>query len=316
MSQVKVPLIVFVAVFFISGLLGFFSGSSYLGMLLKAVVSALVSATFVFTSKFLLQKYVPDMFENGDGIDGVDSPVMGTNVDVRLAGDESSPISVPLSTPQSNSTNSDEMASMEGLVDDSLTQEDPLSDVELEEPNFQPMSFSPAKSSEASVGASEVASSSVAQKADDSTEKKTQNEIAEGAKVAEEVPFAKQEKNLTASNASERGHDAKEDEEQLADTIQAPSVPTLQQEVDERAEDEERLSEAELDQAMEKDVDRLEELPDLHEFVDAAAIAKQSKAEELMNSGTQSFFETNLSEDVGVDSKLMANAIRTVLRRE
>ena len=71
-----------------------------------------------------------------------------------------------------------------------------------------------------------------------------------------------------------------------------------------------------MDQAMEKDVDSLEELPDLQEFVEASELAKQSKAEELMNTGTQSFFETNLAEDAGTDSKLIANAIRTVLRRE
>ena len=77
-----------------------------------------------------------------------------------------------------------------------------------------------------------------------------------------------------------------------------------------------KLTEEELTKGLEKDVDRLEELPDLQEFVDSSSVAtKQSKSDELMSSGTQSFFETDLSENV-TDTNLMANAIRTVLKRE
>lgn len=80
--------------------------------------------------------------------------------------------------------------------------------------------------------------------------------------------------------------------------------------------DDAELSEAELSQTIEKDVDRLEELPDLQEFVDSSNLqGEQSRGDELMNTGTQSFFATDLSEDV-TDTNLMAKAVRTVLKRE
>ena len=63
-------------------------------------------------------------------------------------------------------------------------------------------------------------------------------------------------------------------------------------------------------------MDRLEELPDLQEFVDSSNLqGEQSRGDELMNTGTQSFFATDLSEDV-TDTNLMAKAVRTVLKRE
>ncbi|MGP1440354.1 MAG: hypothetical protein ACTTJ3_06415 [Treponema sp.] len=80
--------------------------------------------------------------------------------------------------------------------------------------------------------------------------------------------------------------------------------------------DETNLSESEMSEAIEKDVDRLEELPDLQEFVDTSNLqTEQTRGEELMNTGTQSFFATDLSEDVS-DTNLMAKAVRTVLKRE
>ena len=77
-----------------------------------------------------------------------------------------------------------------------------------------------------------------------------------------------------------------------------------------------KITEEELSEGLEKDVDRLEELPDLQEFVDSSHVGDtQTKGEELMSAGTQSFFETDLAENV-TDTNLMANAIRTVLKRE
>ena len=60
----------------------------------------------------------------------------------------------------------------------------------------------------------------------------------------------------------------------------------------------------------------MEELPDLQEFVDSSNLnIEQTKGEELMSVGTQSFFATDLSENV-TDTNLMAKAVRTVLKRE
>ena len=76
------------------------------------------------------------------------------------------------------------------------------------------------------------------------------------------------------------------------------------------------LSEAELSETIESDVDRLEELPDLQEFVDTSNLKEeQTRGDELMSTGTQSFFATDLSDDV-TDSNLMAKAVRTVLKRD
>lgn len=80
--------------------------------------------------------------------------------------------------------------------------------------------------------------------------------------------------------------------------------------------DDAELSEAELSETIESDVDRLEELPDLQEFVDTSNLKEeQTRGDELMSTGTQSFFATDLSDDV-TDSNLMAKAVRTVLKRD
>lgn len=86
--------------------------------------------------------------------------------------------------------------------------------------------------------------------------------------------------------------------------------------VDSNVNDDVKLSEEELVQGIEKDVDRLEELPDLQEFVDSSNVEnEESKGDELMNTGTQSFFSSTVSENV-TDTNLMASAIRTVLKQE
>ena len=80
--------------------------------------------------------------------------------------------------------------------------------------------------------------------------------------------------------------------------------------------DDAEISQKELSKTIDNDVDRLEELPDLQEFVDSSNLnIEQTKGDELMSVGTQSFFATDLSEDV-TDTNLMAKAVRTVLKRE
>ena len=300
MSQIKIPLIVGIVVFFVSGLLAFLGGSSYLGVIFKAVVSAVVAGAFVFVAKFLLQKYVPDVFENSEEMEEASSPIVGTNIDVRIGGEEASSPSVSTSAPQNMSVADDEGVSMEGLGDDSLAQEDPFKDVEMEAPDFKPMSFKHDKGNEVSVGEAETTlqkDSMLSQ-----GEKKTQNENVMNSKEVSDAPSVQHGDASSDSNSLNQTDLAHENKEELKGV--ATGV------------DDEKLSEEEMTQAIEKDVDRLEELPDLHEFVDASATLKQSKAEELMSAGTQSFFETNLSENTGADAKLMANAIRTVLKRE
>ena len=301
MSQFKIPLIVCITVFLLSGLFAFLGGSSYLGIAFKAVVSALVALVFVFVAKFLLEKHLPDLFENEDETVEVDSSLVVTNINVRIGGGEESPVDVASSL-QKETSATDNVALMEGLSDDALVQEDPLKDVEMEAPNFKPLSFGTIKEDKASLEKTEASSHNA--ETTTRTEKKTKNELKDNDALLEKEGEGVPTPPNTPTNAS----NSDKDNEDEASLPLPPSTPS--------AVDDARLSEQEITQAMEKDVDRLEELPDLHEFVDSSAALKQSKAEELMSTGTQSFFETNLSEDVGTDSKLMANAIRTVLRRE
>lgn len=345
MSQMKVPLIVFVSVLLISGLLAFIGGASYFDIVLKAVVSALSAATFIFVAKGLLQRYVPDMFEDGGGLYTADSPSMGNNVDVRIAGGSEvgatstatgdAPSSKGKSV-QTSAPSTDDMAMMEGLGSDALGAEDPLKDVELDEPEFKPMSFAGSKQNRGMEGVPQDDSS---QKTDQG-QKKTEKENMRSAKQDDATPIAKAEEaskpassNNDAGNNTPDSSQKKEDESsnsmKAGDSAQgagvslsASNTSTSQNALphsdgaSEKSPEEARLSEEEMDMALEKDVDRLEELPDLQEFVSSTEALKQSKAEELMSTGTQSFFETNLSEDAGTDAKLMANAIRTVLKRE
>lgn len=316
MSQIKIPLIVFIAVFLTSGLLAIFSGSSYLVIIFKAIVSAVVVATFVFVAKFLLQKYVPDMFENAKDPEEADAPTVGTNIDVRIGNEEASQGNTNSAVAQSSSITSEDMDSMEGLADDAIEQEDVLKDVEMEAPNFQPMNFKSSRDGEVTAGKEESTPNETDNNPVTENEKKTQNENAINGEEVKETPVAKQENVQflpTLSNKNDTEAENKDAQDSLAKQV---SVPQSQNIPEKKVDDETELSEAEMTQAMQKDVDRLEELPDLQEFVEGSQLAKQSKAEELMSAGTQSFFETNLAEDVGADSKLMANAIRTVLKRE
>ena len=292
MSQFKIPLIVCVAVFILSALLAFVGGTSYFGIVFKAFVSALIAMAFTVSAKFLLEKYVPELFENSSAVSEGDSSLVGTNVDVRIGGDQLSSGNEAPAVPKENSS-VDDVSSMEGLSDDALAQEDPLKDVEMEEPDFKTMNFKASKKDVESVGVEDVPLQNSDANAE--AEKKTRQDLTENSAV----PLEKKESMPIESTTSTKERDK---------PPLSSSIPS--------AVDDEKLSQEEMNEAMEKDVNRLEELPDLQEFVDSSAMPKQSKAEELMSGGTQTFFETNLSEDAGGDTKLMANAIRTVLRRD
>lgn len=288
MSQIKIPLIVFSAVFVVSGILSFVGGSSYLAIIFKAGVSAVIVIAFFFIAKVLLEKYVPDMFENPDKIDMPDAPMVGTAVDVRIGGADGDANVGNAEEVISQSVSDKDLSesSLDGLSDDRLTESDPLVDVELDPPDFKPMSFK----KEENTGKIQE------------NEKNIVSEIKPEVQAEESirVPNPKQEaETITSENSGNQSVS-------VGATVAVGSGTSV---------DDAKLSEAEMSMAIEKDVDRLEELPDLREFVDSSGIPVQSKGEELMSQGTQSFFETDLSGD-STDSKLMANAIRTVLRRE
>ncbi|MGP1438062.1 MAG: hypothetical protein ACTTKH_03215 [Treponema sp.] len=126
-------------------------------------------------------------------------------------------------------------------------------------------------------------------------------------------------KPLNLSNEVQKPIDEEKEEKLKEDDLDVDSpdneIEKPTSEVSEGVRDD-SLSETELSEAIEKDVDRLEELPDLQEFVDSSNLkVEETKGDELMNTGTESFFATDLSENV-TDTNIMAKAVRTVLKRE
>lgn len=242
-------MISFLVVFIICVLLAFFSGSSILLSLFKALVSACLAVIFLALASFFLAKYIPDFFDDKSKIDTPDSGTMGSNVDIRI--DDSS------------------VSSMENDVTETSSAKG---------------SFSSASDFE-------------------KTENIQKDENSEyGSSLSSDVkPMNFENEDLN-----------EEKREELPTDSMQKTTPELKPSVVDDAE----LSQAELSQTIENDVDRLEELPDLQEFVDTSNLKpEQTKGEELMNTGTQSFFETDLSENV-TDTNLMAKAVRTVLKRD
>lgn len=249
MSRLKVLSVSSFVFFVICVLLAYFSGSSMLLGLFKALVSTCVVVVFLLVANFFLVKYIPDFFVDDSKIDVPDGVAVGGNLDIRI--DDSS-VEHTVGVPSS-----------EGVV--------------LNSTSFKEM---------------------------EETRK-------EGANYELSVSSGVNSGDLTSEN--EDLENEKENAEGLAvDNMQKPASEV------ERAVnvDDAEFSQAELTQTIEKDVDRLEELPDLQEFVDVSNLnIEQTKGDELMSKGTQSFFATDLSEDVS-DANLMAKAVRTVLRRE
>ena len=308
MSRFKIPLILFGSVFVVSFVLAFATGSSYFSPV-KALLSAVVATAFFFGAKFLLGKYIPDLFEAKD--DASDSSSLGGNVDIRIQGDEG--------VVGSNGTLG---ASNDGLtegkgpspyVDASLStsQDDGLSSLEglsLEEPAFddgkkdadkkEAFEATPSNTSAASAG--NIEQENVDNKAD---EKKTLP--SNTSTSSEDVGASNASSNAsTLSNSGSPNSTSSKEEVKNGGSDEANRASSV-----------DRIPEAELSEAVEQDVNRLEELPDLQEFVDTSRAMEQSKGEEMMNEGTQSFFETDLAENA-TDTNLMASAVRTMLKRE
>lgn len=261
MSRLKVPLILFCVVFLLCGLLSFFSGASWLGIIFKSGVSAIVIIVFLALARFFLLKYIPDLFENKAEQDVLEPSTTGANLDIRIGEKEDflSETKIEKSMPSKQEPLPKEVKK-DSILEDSSVQLTPpneafdKSDTSLSA--FKPMSFS--------------------------EEKKDNNK---------ENPL---ESSSTISDKQENDINK----------------------VDSNVNDDVKLSEEELVQGIEKDVDRLEELPDLQEFVDSSNVEnEESKGDELMNTGTQSFFSSTVSENV-TDTNLMASAIRTVLKQE
>lgn len=284
MSQLKIPLISFCVAFVVFALLALFSGSSWLGIIFKASVSALVIAGFAFLAKMLFVKYIPEVFENTDKVDSPDAPVVGTNLDIRI-GDEQLQASKAqenagdLANPKFAGDNKDDVniTGQENSIEDSPFEGDVL----LESPSPEESATKDdRKTSQVNFTPTVFAKVSPISNQKDSNQKEDKG------------------KNEATDN-SDKGNDVTSVPENASNT-------GLEQ----------KILNAELDESIEKDVDKLEELPDLQEFVDSSNFGgNESKAEELMNTGTQSFFASDVGESV-TDSKLMANAIRTVLKRE
>jgi len=258
MSRLRVLLISSFVVFIICVLLAYFSGSSMLLGLFKALVSACLVVIFLLVANFFLVKYIPDFFEDDSKIDVTDSSAVGSSLDIRI--DDSSLSSVEhavgLSSSEEPVSSSSSFEGVEGIQG--------LEDTKKESVGYEPSVSSDVKSAD----------------------------------------FTNENEDLSNENG-DLGDSS-------IDNMQKPALEV------ERAVnvDDVELSQAELTQTIEKDVDRLEELPDLQEFVDASNLnVEQTRGDELMSTGTQSFFATDLSEDV-TDTNLMAKAVRTVLKRE
>lgn len=248
MSRIKVLLISSLVIFVVCVLLAFFSGSSILLSLFKALVSSFLVVVFLLVAHFFLSKYIPDIFEDKSNLDDADNVVVGSNLDIKI-GDNSFPEEsvggVSGSNPPLSASNSFKASQVTEVADEEQKDMPP--------PNFNPSSFS---------------------------------------KESEDL-------NAEVENLS-------------VDNMQK-TPPEVENAVNV---DDAQLSQAELSKTIDSDVDRLEELPDLQEFVDSSNLnIEQTKGEELMSVGTQSFFATDLSENV-TDTNLMAKAVRTVLKRE
>lgn len=301
MSQLKVPLIFFSIAFVLSAVLALFSGSSWLGVIFKASVSSLVIAGFVLLARMLLAKYIPDIFEGSDSQDSPETPIVGTNLDIRIGedssqGDASQEYDVDLGSPTfisgDESTTSQDNAN---LKEEENAEESPFEgDALLTSPD------SLVSSKKSSEGASES-----------------------GFTPTSFVKDAHPDGELSVSDKKDANQNNQRSEQDISpDSNEGNAEPNKPEKstpnVDglASADSDEKILDEELKESIEKDVDRLEELPDLQEFVDSSNLpGNDSKAEELMNSGTQSFFASDVGESV-TDSKLMANAIRTVLKRE
>ena len=160
---------------------------------------------------------------------------------------------------------------------------------------------------------SSIESSDVASSNENSFSKTSDFEVVEDADENDNALSSSNLQPLSFSNDDEKMSAKDEGEGNLPIDNMREDAPIVSDKVHI---DDANLSEAELSEAIEKDVDRLEELPDLQEFVDSSNLKfEQTRGDELMDTGTQSFFATDLSEDVS-DTNLMAKAVRTVLKRE
>lgn len=251
MSRIKVLLISSAVVFVIFVLLAFFSGSSILLSLFKALVSACLVVMFLLLANFFLIKYIPDFFDDKSKMDVADTAMQGANLDIRIDDNTFSDLenTSEVSSIKKDFSNPTPLGVMKDGQEDENSHSDSSSD-------FKRMSFA------------------------------VEDEKLDGDnKNMSSLPVDNMQKTASEVNVAVNVDDA-------------------------------QLSQEELSQTIEKDVDRLEELPDLQEFVDTSNLSvEQTRGDELMNTGTQSFFATDLSEDV-TDTNLMAKAVRTVLKRE
>jgi|GEM_PF-1052764 len=284
MSRFKIPLILFGSIFIVSFILAFATGSSYFS-LIKALLSAVVATAFFVGAKFLLEKYVPDLFEAKD--DASDPSSLGGNVDIRIQGDDGGALGTlnadlaekkgpsPYVDIASSSSMDDGLSSLEGLS--------------LEEPTFddeKKESFEPSSPPTNTIEKNEV-DSKIDEKKTLSSSPSTSTEDLDDSNPG---PSS----NKSSSSDTSEKENTKNEENPSSD---------------------DKIVEAELSESVDQDVDRLEELPDLQEFIDASHATQQSRGDELMSTGTQSFFETDLAENV-TDTNLMASAVRTMLKRE
>ena len=300
MSQLKIPLILFCVVFVFSTVLALFSGSSWLGVIFKASVSALAVAGFALVARMLLVKYIPDMFEGAEGADSPETPIVGTNLDIRIEDKVSS---------------------------DDISQED---EVNLGSPTFASGGENVVDQNNASTKEENVENSpfggdalldppdslGISKKEGGASSQDTFTPTSfTASKPSTNEPSPSDKKDVDQNNEELKKHDSPASNEGDIETNKDEKSITTLENVS-NAQSDQKILDEELKESIEKDVDRLEELPDLQEFVDSSNLqGSDSKGDELMNTGTQSFFASDVGESV-TDSKLMANAIRTVLKRE
>lgn len=299
MSRFKIPLILFGSVFVVSFVLAFVGGSSYFS-LVKAFLSAVVATAFFFGAKFLLGKYIPDLFEAKD--DSSDASHLGGSVDIRIqeegstvggagGGTLANAIDIDLSEKKGVSpyadlahpvSLNDGLSSLEGLSLEEPSFDDDKKDANKKE-GFEPLPPPPNVTT-------------------------TEEDVVNNKKVEQKSHSSSAP--LSSENSEKPSADVSSNSSESSDATREKSAEEASE-----SSNIDSIVEEELTQAVEQDVDRLEELPDLQEFVDTSHSEGQSRGEELMNTGTQSFFETDLSENV-TDTNLMTSAIRTMLRRK